>query len=266
VVGFIAGHAGRTSVDGFRWGVEPICRVLTEYGVPIAPSTYYDAIKARRRVSDADLREEQLMLAIARVHHVNYGVYGARKVWLALNREGITVARCTVERLMKVLGLEGARRGRTVRTDPGGGTGQGARDPARRPHAASCWTHHEAGGLSHLSVAPQRRTDQDGSFRVPQVPPGAGRSRKADQCARSVAHTGLRLSVDPAPPSRSRQVAADAGISRRSLAVAIQSAGIVAQSACAGGPGKSTIGRPSIAREAPGNDIRPASPYPVHVG
>jgi len=56
------------------------------------------------------------MLAIARVHHVNYGGYGARKVWLALNREGIEVARCTVERLMKVLGLEGARRGRTVRT------------------------------------------------------------------------------------------------------------------------------------------------------
>jgi putative transposase len=57
-----------------------------------------------------------LMLAIARVHHDNYGVYGARKVWLALNREGIEVARCTVERLMKVLGLEGARRGRKPRT------------------------------------------------------------------------------------------------------------------------------------------------------
>jgi putative transposase len=116
VVGFIAGYAERTSVDWLRWGVEPICRVLTEHGVPIAPSTYYDAIKARRRVSDADLREEQLMLAIARVHHANYGVYGARKVWLTLNREGVEVARCTVERLMKVLGLEGARRGRTVRT------------------------------------------------------------------------------------------------------------------------------------------------------
>jgi putative transposase len=116
VVGFIAGHADRISGDGLRWGVEPICRVLTEHGVPIAPSTYYDAIKVQRRVSAADLREEQLMLAIARVHHVNYGVYGARKVWLALNREGIGVARCTVERLMKVLGLEGARRGRTVRT------------------------------------------------------------------------------------------------------------------------------------------------------
>jgi putative transposase len=115
-VAFIATHADRETVDGLRWGVEPICRVLSEHGVPIVPSTYYDAVKAARRISEADLREERLMLAIARVHHDNYGVYGARKVWLALNRQGIPVARCTVERLMKVLGLEGARRGRTVRT------------------------------------------------------------------------------------------------------------------------------------------------------
>jgi putative transposase len=90
--------------------------VLSEHGVPIAPSTYYDAIKVRRRVTEAELREEKLMLAIARVHHENYSVYGARKVWLTLNREGMPVARCTVERLMKVLRLHGARRGRTMRT------------------------------------------------------------------------------------------------------------------------------------------------------
>ena len=113
---FIATHADRETVDGLRWGVEPICRVLSEHGVPIVPSTYYDVVKAARRISEADLREERLMVAIARVHHDNYGVYGARKVWLALNRQGIPVARCTVERLMRVLGLEGARRGRTVRT------------------------------------------------------------------------------------------------------------------------------------------------------
>ena len=113
---FIARHADRTTADGLRWGVEPICRVLTEHGIPIAPSTYYDAINARRRASDAELREERLMLAIARVHHQNYGVYGARKIWLQLNREGIPVARCTVERLMRELGLRGAVRGRTHRT------------------------------------------------------------------------------------------------------------------------------------------------------
>ena len=113
---YIASRANRVSADGLRWGVEPICRVLTEHGIPIAPSSYYDAIKRMRAVSGGDLREERLMVAIARVHHENYGVYGARKVWLALNREGIEVARCTVERLMKTLGLQGARRGRTVRT------------------------------------------------------------------------------------------------------------------------------------------------------
>jgi putative transposase len=97
-----------------RFGVEPICRVLTEHGVPIAPSTYYDAI--RRRPSARQLRDERLKAAITRVWQDNYGVYGARKVWLALNRDGVPVARCTVERLMRELCLAGARRGRRVRT------------------------------------------------------------------------------------------------------------------------------------------------------
>jgi putative transposase len=97
-----------------RFGVEPICRVLTEHGVPIAPSTYYDAIA--RGASARAMRDEQLKAAITRVHGENYGVYGARKVWLQLNREGIPVARCTTERLMRELGLCGARRGRRIRT------------------------------------------------------------------------------------------------------------------------------------------------------
>jgi putative transposase len=106
-VRFISGHKA-------RFGVEPICRVLTEHGVPIAPSTYYDAVA--RGPSARQRRDDQLKAAIARVHGENYGVYGARKVWLALNREGIPVARCTVERLMRELGLAGARRGRRIRT------------------------------------------------------------------------------------------------------------------------------------------------------
>jgi putative transposase len=92
--------------------------VLTEHGTPIAPSTFYDA---RGRTSARGERDEQLKTAIARVHQANYGVYGARKVWLALNREGIGVARCTVERLMRELNLEGTRRGtrrRTTIADP----------------------------------------------------------------------------------------------------------------------------------------------------
>jgi putative transposase len=97
-----------------RFGVEPVCRVLTQHGCTIAPSTYYDA--ARRAPSARAVRDEQLKAAISRVHLDNFGVYGARKVWLALNREGTPVARCTVERLMRELDLHGARRGKKVRT------------------------------------------------------------------------------------------------------------------------------------------------------
>ena len=109
---FISEHKG-------VFGVEPICRVLSEHGCPIAPSTYYDTVR-RPRPARA-VRDEQLKAAIGRVHAGNFGVYGARKVWLALNREGTVVARCTVERLMRELGLAGARRGsqrRTTVADP----------------------------------------------------------------------------------------------------------------------------------------------------
>jgi putative transposase len=102
-----------------EFGVEPICAVLSEHGAKIAPSTYYDA--AARRPSRRALRDEQLKVAIARVHEANYGVYGPRKVWLALNRAGVPVARCTVERLMRELQLTGVRRGkRVVTTRPDG--------------------------------------------------------------------------------------------------------------------------------------------------
>lgn len=117
---FVAEHADRVSVDGLRWGVEPICAVLSDQGTPIAPSTYYDA--RDRASSRQTLRDEQLKDGISRVHQDNYGVYGARKVWLALNREAIPVARCTVERLMRELGLQGVCRGgitrRTTIADP----------------------------------------------------------------------------------------------------------------------------------------------------
>ena len=82
--------------------------------MPIAPSTYYD--QANREPSARQIRDAELKAHITRVHAANYGVYGARKVWLALNREGITVARCTVERLMAELGLTGATRGKARRT------------------------------------------------------------------------------------------------------------------------------------------------------
>jgi putative transposase len=87
--------------------------------VPIAPSTFYDQV--HREPSRRQSRDEVLKREIARVHAANYGVYGARKVWLGLNREGIPVARCTVERLMAELGLAGATRGKarlTTIADP----------------------------------------------------------------------------------------------------------------------------------------------------
>jgi putative transposase len=92
-----------------RFGVEPICRVL-----PIAPSTYYAA--TRRPASARAMRDAKLKGEIARVHAEHFGVYGARKVWRQLHREGVSVARCTVERLMGELGLEGVRRGKARRT------------------------------------------------------------------------------------------------------------------------------------------------------
>ncbi len=86
----------------------------------IAPSTYYEHLD--REPTRREVRDDELKAHINRVHGANYGVYGARKVWLALNREGVEVARCTVERLMSDLGLRGAVRGKATTTtiaDPG---------------------------------------------------------------------------------------------------------------------------------------------------
>src|SRR5512144_1768778 len=97
-----------------QFGVEPICRVLRDADVQIAPSTYY-AAKARP-ASRRAIRDEQLKEQILRVHEANRGVYGARKVHRQLRREDVAVARCTVERLMRALGLRGVVRGRPKRT------------------------------------------------------------------------------------------------------------------------------------------------------
>ena len=92
-----------------RWGVEPICIALQ-----VAPATYYAA--RSRPLSPRGERDELLKLEIARVFEENYRVYGAEKVWRQLNRERIRVAGCTTQRLMRDLGLRGARRGRAWRT------------------------------------------------------------------------------------------------------------------------------------------------------
>ncbi|MFE7762847.1 IS3 family transposase [Streptomyces sp. NPDC057438] len=103
-------------IDAHRqvFGVEPICRVLTSHGLKIATSTYYAA--KNRAPSARSVRDAELKTQISRVHTDNFSVYGVRKVWRQLHREGIPAARCTVARLMRDLGLEGARRGKKVRT------------------------------------------------------------------------------------------------------------------------------------------------------
>jgi putative transposase len=97
-----------------RFGVEPICRVLGTAGVQIAPSTYYAA--RSRPASARSVRDGELSGHFLRVWKDSDEVYGARKVWQQLRREGITVARCTVERLMRRAGIAGVRRQRRVRT------------------------------------------------------------------------------------------------------------------------------------------------------
>ena len=107
MIAFIDEHRG-------AYGVEPICKVL-----PIAPSTYHEHVARRadpsrmpaRAKRDAELRRE-----IQRVFEENLRVYGVRKVWRQLRREGVPVARCTVARLMWDMGLAGVIRGKPVRT------------------------------------------------------------------------------------------------------------------------------------------------------
>ena len=103
-----------------RFGVEPMCRVLSKHGVHVAPSTYY-AAKSRppsaRAIADA-----ALLVEIRRIHgdsKIGRGLYGVRKVWHQLLREGFGVPRCQVERLMRANGLHGVRRGKQfVTTKP----------------------------------------------------------------------------------------------------------------------------------------------------
>ena len=107
MIAFIDDHRG-------GYGVEPICEVL-----PIAPSTYHAQVARRSdagKSSPRRRRDALLHAEIRRVHEANFGVYGARKVWRQLGREGVLVAHCTVERLMRDMGLRGVMRGREART------------------------------------------------------------------------------------------------------------------------------------------------------
>lgn len=128
MVAFIDTHRG-------RYGVESICAQL-----PIAPSTYY-VHKARQtdpaRCPPRARRDLELSAQIRRVYEENFHVYGARKVWKHLGREGLTVARCTVERLMRSLGLVGVLRGSTCRTTVGDDSAERPVDRVQRHFTAT---------------------------------------------------------------------------------------------------------------------------------
>lgn len=129
-------------VDAYRdrFGVEPICRALTEAGWSIGPSTFY-AAHARppsaRAVRDGALVERMRQIQGDRT--LGRGVYGARKMWNQLRREGQSVARCTVERLMGPAGLRGIRRGgeRFITTRPGPATALRPPDLVNRQFTAT---------------------------------------------------------------------------------------------------------------------------------
>lgn len=108
-----------------RFGVAAICRVLQA-----SPSSYYAARK--RPASARQQRDDGLRRELQRVYQEHFGVYGARKLWRQLRREGAQVARCTVERLMREMGLRGVVRGKLKRTTIPGDSADQPRDLVKR--------------------------------------------------------------------------------------------------------------------------------------
>jgi|GraSoiStandDraft_30_1057271.scaffolds.fasta_scaffold936483_2 hypothetical protein len=132
MIAFIDDHRG-------AHGVEPICKVL-----PIAPSTYHAHVAKRRdpaRLSARARQDAALKIEVRRVFDENFRVYGVRKIWRQLKREGFDVARCTVSRLMHDMGLQGVMCG-------------------RRPHCKRNLTCGLRSGASHVSGLFARHHDR----------------------------------------------------------------------------------------------------------
>lgn len=118
-----------------EYGVQPVLQALEDTPAQIAPSTYYAA--KTRPASARSRRDAELTAMIKQIHAENYGVYGARKIWHELQRRGVRVARCTVERLMRVAGLRGLLRDKSPRTTrPAAETGR-PRDLVKRDFTAA---------------------------------------------------------------------------------------------------------------------------------
>jgi putative transposase len=126
--------------------------VLTEHDCSIAPSTYYAHHKRLAEPSARTVRDEELKELIKEVYNTNYRVYGARKVWRELGRQGHSVARCTVERLMRELGITGAVRGKKVITTIADPAAERAPDLVDRQFVADAPNHCWVADFTHVKT------------------------------------------------------------------------------------------------------------------
>ncbi|MEU9737232.1 IS3 family transposase [Streptomyces sp. NPDC048002] len=196
--------------------------MLTTYDCKIAPSTYYAHHKRQTAPAARTVRDAELKTLITQTFEANYRVYGARKIWRHLNRQNVPVARCTVERLMRDLGITGAVRGKKVITTIPNTSAQRAPDLVDRDFVAPapnrCWvadfTHVTTfAGVVYIAFVvdtfsrrglarPSHRADPraaatqepDGPSgkpgRLPGTRPGAGTTRDLDRNPTAPALTG----------------------------------------------------------------------------
>ena len=156
---------------GLRWGVEPMCAVLSEHGVPISPSTYYEWIAktpTRRQLRDAELVE---IITAAREDKKNgkfVQTLGSRKLWIWLRGQGHDVARCTVERIMREQGWEGARYGSKHKTTVADDSHVRYPDLVDRRFYA-CSAKSVVGGRLYLCVDLDRGSSTSRSSSMPTV-------------------------------------------------------------------------------------------------
>ena len=177
-------------------GVEPICKQL-----PIAPSTYYEH-KARQadpeRLPPRLQRDSVLIPEIQRVYEENFRVYGARKVWRQLRREAFGVARCTIERLMHSLGLQGVVRGRRCRTTARSGQSAVSGESSQRAVGGGLYLRRDVGRfrlrrLRDRCIRPAHHWLARGALDARRVGPG----RAGASVVVGLRHPGCR------PPQRS---------------------------------------------------------------
>ncbi|MFE9174027.1 IS3 family transposase [Streptomyces kebangsaanensis] len=133
-------------------GVEPICRVLSAHDCKIAPSAYCAHRKRRAVPAACTVRDVGPKTLITEVYEANYRVYGARKIWRHLNRQGVAVARCTVERLLRELGTTGAVRGKKVIATIPDVSAEGALDLVDRDFVAPAPNRRWVAGFTHVTT------------------------------------------------------------------------------------------------------------------